>query len=93
MAIEYIGLKQINGPLMVLEGAKDLSYEEMVEVTLDNGQKRRGRVVKMDENAAVIQVFEGTSGMSLTNTRTAPQGRPMEIGVSREILGLSLIHI
>ncbi len=90
MAIEYLGLKQIDGPLMVLEGAKDLSYEEMVEVTLSNGEKRRGRVVKMDENAAVIQVFEGTSGMSLTNTRTAPQGKPMEIGVSREILGRTL---
>lgn len=90
MAIEYIGLKQIDGPLMVLEGASNLSYEEMVEVTLESGEKRRGRVVKMDENAAVIQVFEGTAGMSLTNTRTAPQGRPMEIGVSREILGRTL---
>ena len=90
MAIEYIGLKQIDGPLMVLEGACGLSYEEMVEVTLESGEKRRGRVVKMDENAAVIQVFEGTTGMSLTNTRTAPQGRPMEIGVSREILGRTL---
>ncbi len=87
MAIEYMGLKQIEGPLMVLEGAKDLSYEEMVEVTMPDGSKRHGRVIKMHEDAAVIQVFEGTQGMSLSNTKTIPQGKPMEIGVSKEILG------
>lgn len=82
-----MGLKQIEGPLIVLEGAKNLSYEEMVEVTMENGTKRHGRIIKMNGDQAVIQVFEGTQGMSLSNTKTIPQGKPMEIGVSKEILG------
>lgn len=90
MAIEYMGLKQIEGPLIVLEGAKDLSYEEMVDVTMKDGSRRHGRVLKMNEDAAIIQVFEGTQGMSLSNTKTIPQGKPLEIGVSKEILGRTL---
>ena len=90
MAIEYIGLKQIEGPLIVLEGAKDLSYEEMVDVTMQDGSRRHGRVLKMNEDAAIIQVFEGTQGMSLSNTKTIPQGKALKIGVSKEILGRTL---
>ena len=61
MAIEYMGLNNIQGPLAVIEGVDDTFYEEMVTVTLDNGEKRIGRVIEISGDKAVIQVFEGTS--------------------------------
>ena len=87
MAIEYLGLSEVNGPLVVLEGIKNASYEEIVEFTVDGNEKKLGRIVAVYEDKAVIQVFEGTSSMSLTNTHTRLTGHPMEIGLSEEILG------
>ena len=87
MAIEYLGLSEVNGPLVVLEGVKNASYEEMVEFTIDDHQKKLGRIIAVYEDKAVIQVFEGTDNMSLQNTRTRLTGHPMELGVSPEILG------
>lgn len=87
MAVEYIGLHEINGPLVVLDGVEGASYEEMVELTLENGEKRMGQVIKLDGQKAVIQVFEGTDGISLTNTHTKLTGRPLKIPLSKEILG------
>ena len=87
MAIEYLGLSEVNGPLVVLEGVKNASYEEIVEFTVDGNEKKLGRIVAVYEDKAVIQVFEGTSSISLTNTHTRLTGHPMEIGLSEEILG------
>ena len=87
MAIEYLGLSEVNGPMVVLEGVKNASYEEIVEFTVDGNEKKLGRIVAVYEDKAVIQVFEGTSSMSLTNTHTRLTGHPMEIGLSEEILG------
>ena len=87
MAVEYIGLHEINGPLVVLDGVQGASYEEMVEITLDSGEKRMGQIIKIDGQRAVIQVFEGTSGISLTNTHTRLTGKPLKIPLSKEILG------
>lgn len=87
MAIEYLGLSEINGPLIVLEGVQDASYEEIVEFTVDKKQKKLGRVVEVYEDKAVIQVFEGTEEMSLKNTHTKLTGHPMEIALSEDILG------
>ena len=87
MAIEYLGLSEVNGPLVVLEGVKDAFFEEMVEFTIDGNQKKLGRIVAVYEDKAVIQVFEGTENMSLQNTHTRLTGHPMEIGLSPDILG------
>ena len=87
MSLEFVGLKEINGPLIVLDGVKDTAYEEMVEIVLDDGSRRTGRVVQIEGERAIIQVFEGTRGIGLTNTHTRFQGRPMEIALSREVLG------
>ena len=65
MAIEYLGLSEINGPLVVLEGVKNASYEEIVEFHMDDGTRKIGRIIEIYEDKAVIQVFEGTDGMSL----------------------------
>ena len=60
MAIEYLGLSEINGPLVVLEGVKNASYEEIVEFHMDDGTRKIGRIIEIYEDKAVIQVFEGT---------------------------------
>lgn len=87
MAIEYLGLSEINGPLVVLEGVKDASFEEIVEFTVEGKTKKLGRIVEIYEDKAVIQVFEGSENMSLNNTHTRLTGHPMEIPLSPEILG------
>ena len=70
MAIEYLGLSEINGPLVVLEGVKNASYEEIVEFHMEDGTQKIGRIVEIYEDKAIIQVFEGTDNMSLGNTHT-----------------------
>lgn len=87
MRYEYRGLIGINGPMIIIEGAQDIGYEEICEIKIDNGDKKLGRVVEISGNKAVIQVFEGTTGLSLDNTRTRFVGKPMEFGLSKEILG------
>lgn len=87
MAIVYLGLSEINGPLVVLEGVKDAAFDEIVEFTIDGKEKKIGRIVEIYEDRAVIQVFEGSEGMSLKNTHTKLTGKPMEIALSPEILG------
>lgn len=87
MAIEYLGLSEINGPLVVLEGLEDASYEEIVEITVDEKETRLGRIIECYKDKAVIQVFEGSDNMSLGNTHTRLTGEPMKIGLSEAILG------
>ena len=87
MAIEYLGLSNINGPLVVLEGVQDAFFDEIVEFVVDGDTRKMGRIVELDEDKAIIQVFEGTENMSLNNTHTKLTGRPMEIAVSPEMLG------
>ncbi len=86
MAIEYLGLSEINGPLIAIEGIRDASYDEIVELTV-NGTKKIGRIVEIYEDKAVIQVFQGTDEMSLNNTHTKLTGHPLEIALSTDILG------
>lgn len=85
--IQYAGLSEINGPLVCLEGAKGVSYDEIAEIKLEDGTKRLGRVVEMHGDKVVLQVFEGTNGISLTNTKISFAGKPLEIPLSTEMLG------
>lgn len=87
MELQYIGLKEINGPLVVVDHVSNPSYDEMVHIKLGDGTVRMGRIVHISGEKAVIQVFEGTKGLSLTNTTTRLLGRPMEIPLSKELLG------
>ena len=87
MVFEYIGVKEINGSLIVLDDVDCPSYEEIVEIRLDDGSVRHGRIVTIEGGKAVIQVFEGTRGISLNNTCTRLKGRPMELDLSPEIQG------
>ena len=87
MAIEYLGLSEINGPLVAVEGVKGAFYDEIVELVVDGKQKKLGRIVEINDDYAVVQVFESTEEMSLLNTHARLTGRPLCVGLSEEILG------
>ncbi|HIU32308.1 MAG TPA: V-type ATP synthase subunit B [Candidatus Caccousia avistercoris] len=87
MLIDYIGVREINGSLIVLDDVENASFEEVVDIRLEDGTMRQGRIVQMEGSRVVIQVFEGTRGISLDNTRTRLKGHPMELALSPEILG------
>ncbi len=87
MSIQYVGLNEINGPLVVLENVKGISYDEIAHIKLSDGSTRLGRVVEISDDKAVLQVFEGTKGISLKNTQTKFIGKPMEMPLSTEVLG------
>ncbi len=87
MKYQYIGLKEINGPLVFLDNVENVGFEEMVELVLDDGTVRHGRVVEINDKLASILVFEGTYNLSLKNTTTKFIGHPMQLGLSKEVLG------
>lgn len=87
MSLQYVGLSEINGPLVVLDNVENASFDEMVEIVLKDGRTRMGRIVEIEGKRCVIQVFEGTNTLSLTNTKTRLLGHPMEMPLSKEILG------
>lgn len=85
--LEFTGLSEISGPLIALDKVPHVGFEELVLLKLTNGTTRYGRVVQIEGERVVIQVFEGTRGMSLENTRTVLTGHPMEMPLSPELLG------
>lgn len=87
MAIEYLGLSEINGPLVAVEGIRGAFYDEIVELVVEEKQKKLGRIVEINNDYAVVQVFESTEEMSLLNTHARLTGRPLCVGLSEEILG------
>ena len=87
MIIDYVGVKEINGSLIVMDNVKGVSNEEIVDIKLENGTVRQGRVVQIDGERIVVQVFEGTRRISLKNTRTHLTGHPMEMPLAPEIIG------
>ncbi len=89
MKLEYLGLKDVSGNIIVLDKVEHASFDEVVEISLDNGERRLGRVEEIFEDKAIIQVFEGTSGMSAVNTRARLTGQPLKLALSREMLGRS----
>ncbi|MEG1367078.1 MAG: V-type ATP synthase subunit B, partial [Oscillospiraceae bacterium] len=86
MTVEYLGLEDISGPLIAVNGVDGVSFEEMVEVKTADGI-RKGRVVALEGDRALIQVFSGTSGLALGDTRTAFKGNPMRLALAPEIVG------
>ena len=87
MKLEYQGLDEINGSLVVLQGVKNPMYEELVEIELSDKTKRTGRIVMIEGDKVVVQVFKGTAGISLANTKTVLKGKPIELKLSEEMLG------
>lgn len=86
-SLQHMGFKDINGPLVALEGVSGAAFDEIATIRLDDGTERIGRVVEMQGDKVILQVFEGTTGISLNNTRTVFSGRPLEIPLATEMLG------
>ena len=90
MSVSYLGLSEIKGPLVALEGVKNASFDEIVELTVESihgKEKKTGRIIEIYEDKAIIQVFDGTENMSLMNTHTKLTGHSMEMALSEDILG------
>lgn len=87
MLKEYKSVTEVVGPLMMVEGVEGVSYEELVDIELQSGERRRGRVIEIENDKAMVQVFEGTSGINLKNTSVRFLGRPLELGVSPDMIG------
>jgi V/A-type H+-transporting ATPase subunit B len=86
MIREYTHLDKIEGPLIVLSGVSDAAYDEIVEIKTRDGLKH-GKVVQLHKDKAIVQVFETTSGMSVKDVSVRFTGKPLEITLSKEILG------
>ncbi|MGO4987299.1 V-type ATP synthase subunit B [Gallicola sp. Sow4_E12] len=87
MLKEYRSVSEVVGPLMTVEGVEGVKYEELVDIELQTGEKRRGRVIEIDGSKAMVQVFEGTSGINLESTSVRFLGKPLQIGVSEDMIG------
>ena len=84
---EYRTARQIIGPLVLLEGVEGITYGELTDIKLDDGTVRRGRVLEVNGDRAMVQVFEGTSGLSPENISVRFLGKGIELGVSTDMLG------
>lgn len=90
MRKEYLKLERVDGPLIVLSDIQDVAYGEIVTIKVDGGKDmRKGKVIKIEGDEVVIQVFEGTAGISTENASVKFTGKPLEIPLSKEILGRS----
>jgi V/A-type H+-transporting ATPase subunit B len=84
---EYVGVNEISGPVVAIKGIHNVGYSELVEIVDDRGRSRLGMTLEVSEGAAVVQVFEGTSGLRLGDTRVRFRGEPLMMPVSAELLG------
>ncbi|MEK7400060.1 MAG: V-type ATP synthase subunit B, partial [Candidatus Poribacteria bacterium] len=84
---EYLGLSEVSGPIIIVRGISNVGFDEMVEVIDPRGDVRIGRVLEVREDLAAIQVFSGTRGLSIASTRVRFAGRPLELEVSKDMIG------
>lgn len=87
MQKEYKTLTEIAGPLVLVEGVEGVKYEELVEITTEEGSRRMGKVLEINKDKALVQMFESPQGIATEGTKAKFLGRPLEIGVSEDMLG------
>ena len=87
MKIKYIGLEEINGPLVFIKTPKDVSFEEQVQITLKDGEKRIGNVLRLDQDITTIQVYKGTDDINIQNVQTEFMGESLKLKLSPLMLG------
>ena len=86
MAKEYRTIQEVAGPLMLVRGVTDVAYDELGEIELADGSRRRCRVLEIDDGNALVQLFESSTGINLESSKVRFLGRSMEIGVSEDML-------
>ena len=84
---EYTTVSEVSGPLMVVEGVEGVAYNEIVEIEAPTGEHRRGQVLEVKDDVAVVQVFEGTTDLNTLNTKVRFTGETAKIGVSKDMMG------
>ena len=87
MLKEYRTVREVVGPLMLVDGVENVKFDELVEIEMHTGEKRNGRVLEINGDKAMVQLFEGSSGINLKGTKVRFQGKPLELGVSEDMLG------
>ena len=87
MPKEYRTIQEVAGPLMLVKDVTDVKYNELGEIELANGEKRRCKVLEIDGGNALVQLFESSTGINLSNSKVRFLGRSMELGVSEDMLG------
>ena len=87
MIKEYRTIEEISGPLMVVRRVSGVTYDELCEIELPNGELRRGKVLEVNGDKAVVQLFEPSAGINLSSSKIRFLGRPLELAVSGDMLG------
>ena len=87
MLKEYKTVTEVVGPLMLVEGVEGVSFDELVDIEMQTGERRRGRVIEINKDRAMVQLFEGSTGINLKSTSVRFLGRPLELGVSEDMIG------
>ena len=87
MSKEYRTIQEVAGPLMLVRGVENVTYNELGEIELASGEKRRCKVLEIDGGNALVQLFEDSTGINLSNSKVRFLGRAMELGVSEDMLG------
>ena len=87
MLKEYKSIKEIVGPLMLVEGVDGAKFDELVEIVQEDGEIRRGKVLEVNRDKALVQLFEGSQGIQMSTSKARFLGRSLEIALSEDILG------
>ena len=87
MSRDYKTIQEIAGPLMLIRGVEGVAYNELGEIELSDGTKRRCKVLEIDEGNALVQLFEASAGINLSSSKVRFLGHSMELGVSEDMLG------
>ena len=87
MLKEYKTVSEVVGPLMTVEGVEGVKFDELVEIELQNGERRQGQVLEIEGDKAIVQIFEGSEGINLPDTKVRFLGRPLSLDVSEDMIG------
>ena len=86
MPKEYRTIEEVAGPIMLVRGVQGVTYDEMGEIELANGERRRCKVLEIDGGNAMVQLYEAATGINLDSSKVRFLGRTMELGVSEDML-------
>ena len=84
---EYKTIREVVGPLMLVEGVEGVTYNELVEIICGNGEIRRGKVLEINRDKAVVQLFERSQGLQIATSRARFLGHAQQLAVSKDMLG------
>ena len=87
MQKEYRTIKEVVGPLMLVEGVSGVKYNELVEIEQADGEKRQGKVLEIEGDKALVQLFESSNGLRIDNAKARFLGRSIELSVAPDMLG------